>query len=92
MAFLYVRLTLRLPFLQQEGSLPQFSLSCDDREMVRVLALVMHHDEQAVLTAVDLALESGVPSKLHILSLLVRLVESVPLAPITTQQDLVLRM
>jgi hypothetical protein len=60
--------------------------------MVKVLALVMHHDEQAVLTAVDLALESGVPSKLHILSLLVRLVESVPLAPITTQQDLVLRM
>lgn len=60
--------------------------------MVEVLALVLHHDEQAVLTAVELALESGVPSKLHILNLLGRLVESTPLAPITTPQDLVLRI
>ena len=30
-----------------------------DREMVEILALVLHHDEQAVLTAVELALESG---------------------------------
>ena len=63
-----------------------------DREMVEVLALVLHHDEQAVLTAVELALESGVPSKLHILNLLGRLVESTPPAPITTPQDLVLRI
>lgn len=33
--------------------------------MVKILALVMHRDEQAVLTAVDLARESGVSSKLH---------------------------
>lgn len=63
-----------------------------DREMVEILALVLHHDEQAVLTAVELALESGVPSKLHILNLLGRLVESTPPAPITTPQDLVLRI
>lgn len=37
-----------------------------DREMVEVLALVLHHDEQAVLAAVELALESGAASKTHI--------------------------
>ena len=30
-----------------------------DREMVEILALVLQHDEQAVLTAVELALEAG---------------------------------
>jgi hypothetical protein len=34
-----------------------------DREMVEILALVLHHDEQAVLAAVELALESGVPPR-----------------------------
>lgn len=63
-----------------------------DREMVEILALVMHHDEQAVLAAVELALECGAPSKPHILNLLGRLVESTPPAPITTPQDLALRM
>lgn len=33
--------------------------------MVKILALVMHRDEQAGLTAVDLARESGVSSKVH---------------------------
>jgi hypothetical protein len=37
-----------------------------DREMVERLALVLHHDEQAVLTAAELALESGAPSKQHV--------------------------
>ena len=32
-----------------------------DREMVDILALVLHHDEQALLTAVELALAEGVP-------------------------------
>jgi hypothetical protein len=36
--------------------------------MVEILALVLHHDEQAVLVAVELALEDGVPSKTHILN------------------------
>ena len=49
-----------------------------DREMVEILALVLHHDEQAVLTAVELALESGAPSKQHVLNLLRRLVETAP--------------
>src|ERR1700751_3132287 len=49
-----------------------------DREMVDVLALVLQHDEQAVLAAVELALEAGAPSKTHILNLLHRLVDGKP--------------
>lgn len=61
-----------------------------DREMVEILALVMHHDEQAVLAAVELALESGMPSKLHILNLLGRLTEVAPPAPAHTPRHLAL--
>ena len=46
-----------------------------DREMVDVLALVLHHDEQAVLAAVEMALAAGVPTKTHVLNLLHRLVD-----------------
>jgi len=46
-----------------------------DREMVDILSLVLQHDEDAVLCAVDLALEAGVPTKTHILNLLHRLVD-----------------
>lgn len=46
-----------------------------DREMVDILALVLQHDEQAVLSAVDMALTSGVPTKTHVLNLLHRLVD-----------------
>ena len=63
-----------------------------DREMVEVLALVLHHDEQAVLTAVELALESGMPSKLHILNLLGRLTEAAPPAPAHTPRHLALNV
>ena len=40
--------------------------------MVDILSLVLHHDEQAVLCAVELALEAGVPTKTHVLNLLHR--------------------
>ncbi len=40
-----------------------------DREMVDILALVLHHDEQTVLAAVELALAAGVPTKTHVLNL-----------------------
>ena len=50
-----------------------------DREMVEILALVLQHDEQAVLTVVEPALEAGVPTKTHILNLLHRLVEGKPI-------------
>jgi hypothetical protein len=43
--------------------------------MVEILALVLHHDESAVLTAVELALEAGAPSKQHVLHILSRLAE-----------------
>ena len=46
-----------------------------DREMVEILALVLQHDEQAVLCAVELALEAGVPTKTHVLNILHRLVD-----------------
>ena len=52
-----------------------------DREMVEVLALVLHHDEQAVLTAVELALDAGVPSKTHVLNILHRLLDGTPMVP-----------
>jgi hypothetical protein len=52
-----------------------------DREMVEILALVLHHDEQAVRVAVELALEDGVPTKTHILNLLHRLLDGKPVIP-----------
>lgn len=64
-----------------------------DREMVDVLALVLHHDEQAVLAAVELALKSGVASKTHILNLLHRLLDGKPApAPVTSPQALKLEV
>jgi len=53
-----------------------------DREMVEILSLVLHHDEEAVLCAVELALNAGAPTKTHILNLLHRLVDGK--SPITS--------
>ena len=61
-----------------------------DREMVEILALVLQHDEQAVLMAADLALESGAPSKQHVFNILKRLIEPKPLIPVDTPTPLVL--
>jgi hypothetical protein len=55
-----------------------------DREMVDILSLVLHHDEQSVLRAVEMALEAGVPTKTHVLNLLHRLVDGKP----TDQPDI----
>ena len=49
-----------------------------DREMVDILSLVLQHDEQAVLCAVEMALDAGVPTKTHVLNLLHRLVDGKP--------------
>ena len=46
-----------------------------DREMVDILSLVLHHDEDAVLCTVELALEADVPTRTHILNLLHRLID-----------------
>lgn len=61
-----------------------------EREMVEILSLVLHHDEQTVLTAVELALESGAPSKQHVLNLLGRLLDPPRPAPIATPAALAL--
>lgn len=64
-----------------------------DREIVEVLALVLHHDENTVLAAVELALEVGVPTKMHVLNILHRLLDTTPLTstPITAPQALRLK-
>jgi hypothetical protein len=36
--------------------------------MVEILSLVLQHDEQAVLVAVEMALQAGVSTKTHILN------------------------
>ena len=63
-----------------------------DREMVDILALVLHHDEQTVLTAVELSLAEGVPTKTHVLNLLHRLVDGKVIGgpPLDTPQALAL--
>jgi transposase len=63
-----------------------------DREMVDILALVLLHDEQDVLTAVELALETGAPSKQIVINILSRLLEGSPLAPIEVPPALALRI
>jgi len=64
-----------------------------DREMVDVLALVLQHDEQMVLSAVDMALTAGVPTKTHVLNILHRLVDgkSPDTPDVDTPQALALR-
>ena len=61
-----------------------------DREMAEILALVLQHDEQAVLCAVELALEAGVPTKTHTLNILHRLTDgkAPPASPIDAPQAL----
>ncbi|MBP0599565.1 hypothetical protein J8I26_15730, partial [Herbaspirillum sp. LeCh32-8] len=59
-----------------------------DREMVEILALVMFHDEKAVLSAVETALASGAPSKQIVLNVLSRLLDETPAPKITAPQAL----
>ena len=63
-----------------------------DREMVYILALVLLHDEQDVLTAVELALETGAPSKQIVINILSRLLDKTPLAPIDVPPELTLKI
>ncbi len=58
--------------------------------MVELLALVLHHDEQVVLCAVELALEAGAVSKQHVLNVLSRLLQATPPAPVEAPQALTL--
>ena len=68
------------PFLELPDSFRQLRTRLikrpgGDREMVDILALVLLHDEQQVERAVAIALESGEPSKQHVLNCLSRLSE-----------------
>ncbi len=74
---------LQRHLLQQPGG---------DRDMVEILALVLHHDEHVVLAAVELALADGVPAKTHILNRLHRLIDGKQAPPpvITAPQALTL--
>jgi len=61
------------PFLQLPPAFRQLQAHMlrktgGDREMADILAPVLHHDEQAVLNAVDLALTDGVPTRTHVLA------------------------
>ena len=53
---------------------------------------MLHHDEQAVFAAVELALESGAPSKQHVLNMLSRLIETAPPAPVSAPEALALQV
>jgi hypothetical protein len=55
-----------------------------DREMAEILALVLHHDEQVVLRAVELALDCDGVSKQHVLNVLARLLEPALPPPMDT--------
>jgi hypothetical protein len=63
-----------------------------DREMAEILALVLHQDEQAVLCAVEMAVNEGAPTKTHVLNLLHRLVDgkSAEVAPVEAPPALTL--
>ena len=58
--------------------------------MVEILSLVLHHDEQVVLQAVELALEAGVATKTHVLNVLHQLIDgkAPPTPPIDAPQAL----
>ena len=61
-----------------------------DREMADILALVLLHDEQQVMTAIEQALASGIHSKQHILNCLSRLTQKPSLPKIDLPSALVL--
>jgi transposase len=64
------------PFAQLQTALRRRERQQGDRTMARVLAAVPAHGLEAVLVAVELVLESGVPSVEHVINVLARLHES----------------
>lgn len=54
-----------------------------DRDMVGVLALVLHHDEQLVEQAIKRALSGGYVSKQHVINTLMRLLEGDKPSPVS---------
>jgi len=69
------------PFAELPPSLRQLQTTLikrqdGDKEMVEILALVLHHDERLVEQAVSESLAAGIASKPHILNRLSRLVDT----------------
>lgn len=58
-----------------------------DREMVDILALVLHHKAEHVEQAILTALQSGCASKDHVLNCLHRLIETSPPAPVPVAEQ-----
>jgi hypothetical protein len=56
--------------------------------MVEILALVLLHDEQMVLAAVEPVSEAGAPNKQTVLNNLNRLIDSPPVPPLQTPHAL----
>jgi transposase len=65
------------PFAMLQAALRRRERHLGDRVMASVLATVPTHGLDAVLTAVELVLESGVPSVEHVLNMLARLKQEV---------------
>ncbi len=63
-----------------------------DKEMVEILALVLHHDEADVEQAITKAIEMGAPSKEHVINCLSRLTLPEPPAPLPVQTALQLNV
>jgi hypothetical protein len=61
-----------------------------DREMVDILALVLHYDESLVEQAVNEALRCGCPSKQQVINCLNRLTHQPPSEPLSTPPNLIL--
>lgn len=77
-------------FKALQGILPK--RAGGDREMTDVLALVLLHEEKEVLAAVELALETGAPSKQMVMNPLSRLTEDAPIPPVEIPAALVLQV
>lgn len=58
--------------------------------MADILSLVLHHDEQLVEQAVSEALQSGIPTKTHVLNRLGRLLDTPRPAPLQTPAALII--
>ncbi len=78
--------TLPEPFQQLQTSL--LSRAGGDRDMVEILSLVLLHDEQLVLQAVEKAITAGAPNKVQVIHYLNRLLHPALPEPISTASHL----
>ena len=76
------------PFIMLQAALRRRELNLGDRVMASVLATVPTHGLDAVLVAVELVLESGVPSAEHVLNMLARLKQETMPAQVETSLTL----